>query len=171
MYPVPRYREVTFDRAPGSLGRASRTVGRSPADGMIAAVQDLAPMSSKEGSCASEEGSCALSGQQNARLPPLCGVINIKGAPQNLRGSVTARHTAARLLQEGGGDTAPLRLGHPVANPRDHRSTRPAPDPVANFSTSSASARLKSPGMVCFKQEAATANSSAARVSVFVRSP
>ena len=43
----------------------------------------------------------------------------------------------------------------------DQRSTRPEPLPPANFSTSSALTRLKSPGMVCFRQDAATANSKA----------
>ena len=41
------------------------------------------------------------------------------------------------------------------------RCTRPEASPPARFSTSSADIRLKSPGMVCFKAEAATANSRA----------
>ena len=44
---------------------------------------------------------------------------------------------------------------------RDQRSTRPEPEPFIRASTSLTVTRLKSPEMVCLRQEAATANSSA----------
>lgn len=56
-----------------------------------------------------------------------------------------------------------------VTNP--HRFTRPLSVPFTRASTSSGVARLASPGIVCFRHEAAVAYSSAARESVFSRSP
>ena len=44
--------------------------------------------------------------------------------------------------------------------------TRPEPSPPARVSTSSLVTRLKSPGIVCFNAEAATANSRAAFISL-----
>src|SRR5258708_39699912 len=43
--------------------------------------------------------------------------------------------------------------------PTNHRCTRPDPPPCTNCSTSSRVQRLKSPGIECFRQDAATANS------------
>ncbi len=42
-----------------------------------------------------------------------------------------------------------------------YRFTLPEASPLANFSTSSFETKLKSPGMVCFNAEAATAKSNA----------
>ena len=47
---------------------------------------------------------------------------------------------------------------------QNHRWIRPEPSPPARFSTSSAETMLKSPSMVCFRAEAAAANSTASWV-------
>lgn len=65
----------------------------------------------------------------------------------------------------------PVQLHSSPKLPLNYLSTLPEPPPPASFSTSSAETRLKSPGIVCFRQDAATANSSAFFELVFVSRP